>query len=178
MNLIVYSSPKNIEKSLGGVLARQLANRLGGETQVLSVYDSKRGYFNYESNEEWISSFVSAKNIIFPVPMWNFSIPAALKDFFDYITKQGTLWAIDKEGKFIGLLSDRPVYIIMTSGGDYPSGSPRDFVVPYLKTVLEFVGIKTVKDFRVSGVTKSEKLIADKTYFENKTHQMFKAFNL
>ena len=178
MNLIVHSSPKNIEKSLGGVLAKQLADRLGGETQIIFLYDSKQGYFNYESNDEWINLFISAKNIIFPVPMWNFSIPAALKDFFDYITKQGKLWAIDKQGNFIGLLSDRPAYIIMTSGGDYPSGSPRDFVVPYLKMVLEFVGIKTVKDFRVSGVTKSEKLIADKMYLENKSHQMFKAFNL
>ena len=179
MNLIVSPSPKkDITKSLSGALAKELAGRLGGESHTIRIYESSQGYFHYRFNEEWIRLVKEAGRIIFPVPMWNFTIPAALKDFFDYITKQDELWAIDENNRFIGLLADRPAYIIMTSGGEYPPGSPYDFLVPYLRAMLSFLGIKDVKEFRVSGVADSEKLIADKTYFENKTRQMLQAFGL
>ncbi|GEM_PF-3389001 len=178
MNLIVHSTPKDIAKSLGGALAIQLAGHLGGKTRTLRLYDSNQGYFNYQSNEEWVSAVISARHIILPVPVWNFSIPAALKDFFDYIIKEGKLWKMEKDGSSLGLLSDRPVYIIMTSGWNYPSGSAQDFIVPYLRCVFSFIGIKNVKDFRVSGVSNNEKLIADKAYFEDKARQMYDAFNV
>ena len=178
MNLIVISQPKDPSRSLSGALGLQLAHHLGGPTEIIKIYETSRGYFNYEFNMEWIRLMKKTDSLILPVPMWNFTIPAALKDFIDRITKQKEVWDIDKKGHFVGLLRDRPVYIIMTSGGEYPEGSPLDYVVPYLRAVFSFMGIQNIKDFRIGNVSDSEKLIADKVYFQAKVQEMLKTFNI
>lgn len=178
MNLIINSSPKDHPRSVGGALAERLAQRLGGPTGTIRIYDSEQSYFNYHFREDWIDRFIGARRLIIPVAMWNFTVPAALKDFIDKIAKQGRLWEITAEGKFAGLLDDRPVYIIMTSGGHYPAGAAYDFVVPYLKAVMSSFGIHDVKAFRLGGVEASEELVRDKTFIEDKTAAMFKAFGL
>ena len=178
MNLVIVSQPKDPTTSLSGALAKELANSLGGPTTILKIYDSKDGYFQYIFRQDWIDLLKTVEHIILPVPMWNFTIPAALKDFIDKVTKQGEIWDLDRRGNFIGLLKDRPVYIIMTAGGEYPEGSPLDYVVPYLKAVFSFMGIHNVRDFRVGNVTDSQKLIADKKYFNTKVSAMFKAFQI
>ncbi len=178
MNLIIASQPKDPACSLSGALANELTNSLGVSTTLVRIYDSKDGYFQYAFRQDWIDLLKVADHIILPVPMWNFTIPAALKDFIDKVTKQGEVWDLDRQGNFIGLLKDRPVYIIMTAGGEYPEGSPLDFVVPYLRAVFSFMGIQNVRDFRVGNVTDSQKLIADKRYFNAKVNAMLTAFHI
>ena len=178
MNLIINPNPKDDRNSLSGALAQRLARHLGGETRILRIYDSDQKYFNYECNPEWIDAVINSQRIILPVQMWNFTIPAALKDFFDKITQQGQLWEMGANNNFVGLLSDRPIFVIMTSGLNYPFGSPQDFVVPYLKVFFEFLGIKDVRDFRLGGVFNSPKLIADQKYMDEQTRAMLKAFRL
>ncbi len=178
MNLIVSAHPKGSKESVSGALAERLAAHLGGQTLMARLYQFPQQYYNYKPNEKWIALVKKADHLIFPIPMWNFSIPAALKDFIDKIAKEGETWRMEKGGRFIGLLTDRPAYIIMTAGGHYPQGSPDDFVVPYLKRILAFMGIANVQDFRVSSVSNSKKLISDKTYLDDKTRQMLAAFHL
>ena len=178
INLVINSSPKGDLESVSGALAQRLALQLGGLRQTIRIYESDQRYFNYEFNEPWIDLVLQAKRIILPVPMWNFTIPAALKDFFDKITKQGVVWDMDKDGHFVGLLKDKAAYVIMTSGGEYPLSSKHDFVVPYLRTFLSFLGITDVKDFRVGGVSTSSTLVGDQKYMDEKTQAMFIAFGL
>ena len=120
----------------------------------------------------------AADQIIIPVPVWNYSIPAALKDFFDKISKSGKLWKLGENGKTVGLLKNTKVYIIMTSGFALPPGSPEDFVVPYIRFFFNFLGARDVRDFRVGNVTKSRQLIADEVYMDGKVQEMLKAFRL
>ena len=65
----------------------------------------------------------------------------------------------------------------MTSGEDYPADSPKDFVVPYLRLILRFLGIEQVKDFRLGGV-RDKDLAADKAYMTQVTRAMLKTFGL
>lgn len=178
MNLIINPNPKDDQHSLSGALSQRLARHLGGVTRVIRIYDTNQKYFNYVCNQEWINAVIEAKRIILPIQMWNFSIPAALKDFFDKITKQGQLWEMGPNNNFVGLLTDRPVFVIMTSGLIYPLGSRQDFVVPYLKVFFEFLGIKDVRDFRLGNVMGSAKLVADPKYMEKQTRAMLKSFGL
>jgi len=178
MNLIINAYPKKDAHPFGVSLAEHLAKHLDSTTQMIRVYDAEQKYFNYEHNPEWIDLVIKAKTIIVPVPVWNFMVPAALKDFFDKVIKRGKVWDMDKEGKFFGLLDDKPVYIIMTSGGHYPAGSAKDFIVPYLKATFEFMGIKNVKEFRIGQISSSQKLASDKEYFEERASAMLKAFRL
>ena len=154
-----------------------MAGHLGGETKIIRLYDAQQGYFNYTYNQEWIDLVSAARHVIFPVPMWNFTIPAALKDFFDKITQRGRVWDFDHDKNYVGLFTDKSAWIIMTSGDYYSAGSPNDFVIPYLRVVLAFVGIRDVHDFRLGGV-RNKNLAADKHYMEDKTREMLKALGL
>ena len=178
MKLIINTNPRSDNQSVNITLARTLADCLEGPVQVIRLYDAEQKYFNYHFNQEWVKLLIQAKYLIFPVPMWNFSIPAALKDFFDKVIKKGEVWDLDKNNKFVGLLSDRPAFIIMTSGDFYPSGHSQDFVIPYIKTILNAIGIKNVKDFRVGGVRGDAKLLADKKFMETTTKAMLKTFGV
>lgn len=177
MNLIIDPNPKDYQSSLNSTLAQRLAQALGGKTKVIRLYEGDQKYFNYEYNQEWIDWVAGARRLIFPVPMWNWGIPAALKDFFDKIIQRGKLWDFNEEKKYVGFLKKHSAYIIMTSGDYFPAGSPRDFVVPYLRTILDFLGIEEVKDFRVGGVRKKN-LVGDPVYLDEKTREMFAAFGL
>ena len=175
INLIVDPNPKKDWYSLNCALAKRLAQHLGGETKNLCLYENPSGYFNYEYNQEWIDSVAGAHRLIFPVPMWNFGIPAALKDFLDKVSKRGGLWDWDEHKNYVGLLQGRSAFIIMTSGEYYPPESPQDFVVPYLRAVLSFWGIREIKDFRLGGV-KDKNLADDRLILDQTTDQMLKAF--
>ncbi len=176
INLIINTNPRSDVRSVNVALARRLSKRLGGTTKIIRLYESDQKYFSYRFKEDWMKAFIDAGCVIFPVPMWNLSIPAALKDFFDKIIKKGHVWDLDKKNRFVGLLADRPVYIIMTSGDFYHPGHPHDFVVPYMRAVLKSIGIKSVHDFRIGGVKGDATLLKDKKFMAAKTKAMFKAF--
>ena len=175
MNLIIDPNPKDDQYSLNSTLAQRLAKELTGETNVLRLYEGDQRYFHYEYNQKWIDLILGARRLIFPVPMWNFGIPASLKDFFDKIIQRGKLWDFDENKNYVGLLKRHSAYIIMTSGDHFPTDSPKDFVVPYLRTVLGFLGVDQVKDFRIGGV-RNKNLLGDAVYLDEKTREMFAAF--
>ena len=177
MNLIINSSPKD-EFSVGVTLAQRLAHILNGPAEMIRLYDDQDAYFHFQFRDEWIRRVTEAKCLIIPVAMWNFGIPAALKDFLDKISRRGKLWDLDQDSKMIGLLEDRPVYIIMTSGYDYETGHPHDFVIPYLKAVWASFGVLNVKEFRVGGVENSRTLSVDEEYLKSKTAEMLRAFGI
>lgn len=177
MNLVIDPNPKDDQYSLNSALAQRLAKRLGGKTNIIRLYEGDQRYFNYEYKQEWIDLVVGARRLIFPVPMWNFGIPASLKDFFDKIIQRGRLWDFDENKNYVGLLKKHSAYIIMTSGDHFPPDSPKDFVVPYLRMILEFWGIEVVKDFRIGGV-RNKNLVNDQIFMDEKTREMFEAFGL
>jgi FMN-dependent NADH-azoreductase len=179
MNLIINSSPKN-ESSVGvGItLAERLAKALGGPRHMIRVYDDTGGYFSYKFHDAWIDEVIRAQSLIIPVAMWNFGVPAALKDFIDKISKRGRVWDLDRDNRMVGLLKDRPVYIIMTSGYEYEIGHPQDFVVPYLKAVWASFGVSDVRAFRVGGVENSQVLLSNEEYLKIKTDEMLGTFGI
>lgn len=177
MNLIIDPNPKNDQYSLNSALASRLAQALGGKTKSIRIYDREQKYFNYKYNSSWIDSIRKAQCLIFPVPMWNFGIPAALKDFFDKVSQRDKLWNFDKNKNYTGLLKNHRAYIIMTSGDYYPPNAPNDFVIPYLKTILSFLGIRKIYVFRLGGV-RNKNLVEDSVYLTEKTKEMLFTFGL
>ncbi len=176
--LIVNTNPRSDQYSVNLALACRLASAFEEPYDMIRLYESDQGYFNYQYQEEWMDLLIQGKRLIFPVPMWNLSIPAALKDFFDKVIKRGVVWELDEQNRFAGLLPDRPSYIIMTSGEYYPPGSPNDFVVPYMKAVLNSIGIKSVFDFCIGGVRENAELLKNKVYMDQKIKEMFEAFHM
>jgi FMN-dependent NADH-azoreductase len=94
--------------------------------------------------EDQIAHFLSADIYVITTPMWNFSIPYALKFYIDAIIQPGYLFKYDEVGRAIGLVQGKKMVCITSRGSDYSENSPYhayDFVEPYLRAVFGFVGI-------------------------------------
>ena len=100
-----------------------------------------------------ISQLMSADIIIIGAPLYNFGIPSTLKAWIDHIARAGKTFQYNGQGAE-GLVKGKKVYIAMSAGAIYSEGQwqPYDFVSPYLKTMLGFLGMTDLSIFRVEGV--------------------------
>ena len=98
----------------------------------------------FNISDKLIEELKSADTIIISVPVYNFGPPATLKAWSDLAARVKSTFKYSKDGKQIGLLSDKKVYIVITSGGTKVNG-PEDFLTPWLVHVLKFFGIKDIE---------------------------------
>lgn len=110
-----------------------------------------------------IDELRSADVLVLSVPMYNFSIPSALKAWIDQIVRIGRTFSYDGKG-FNGLLRGKRAYVMIAYGaGGYLNGGPfggADFVQPYLKFLLNFLGIADVTFIPVEATTAEPATIA------------------
>ena len=99
-----------------------------------------------------IQEIMDADVIVIGAPMYNFSIPSVLKAWFDHIARAGITFKYGANGPE-GLVTGKKAYIAVASGGVYSSGPAAgyDFVVPYIKAFLGFIGITDVTVVRAEG---------------------------
>ena len=85
--------------------------------------------------------------------MYNFGIPSTLKSWIDHLARAGMTFQYTADGPQ-GLVNGKKVYVAMASGGIYSEGPTvsHDFVAPYLKAVLGFLGMTDVTVVRAEGV--------------------------
>src|SRR3954451_386914 len=96
-----------------------------------------------------------AERVLISTPMWNFSIPYKLKQFFDVIVQPGLTFRFDPSVGYLPLLKDRPTVVILASGSDFATGMNRgriDMATPYLREALRFIGVSDVR-FGPTGPT-------------------------
>lgn len=93
-------------------------------------------------SNELAQEFAAADAYIIGAPMYNFSVTAALKTYIDLISRAGISFNYLPEGP-VGLLKNKKAYVVVSTGGT-PVESDVDFVTPYLKTFLSFLGITDV----------------------------------
>jgi len=103
-------------------------------------------------SNEAIKEIFDADILVIDAPMYNFSIPSTLKSWIDHIARAGITFRYTAEGPE-GLIKGKKAYLAVTTGGVYSSGpmASADFVAPYLKTVLGFVGVNDVVVNRAEG---------------------------
>jgi len=101
-----------------------------------------------------VQEVFEADIIIIEAPMYNYGIDARLKSWADQLLRIGVTFGYDAEGKRIGLVQGKEAYIAMSSGGIYSQGATQglDFVAPYLRSILDFIGINNSRVVRVEGV--------------------------
>lgn len=95
-----------------------------------------------EYSDHLVSELMISDTIVIGSPIYNFNIPATLKAWFDMVARVGLTFRYTENGPE-GLLRDKKVYIVISSGG-VPIGSPMDLASPYLKVVLNFLGLSNV----------------------------------
>ena len=88
--------------------------------------------------------------IVLGVPMYNFGVPVQLKTWIDAIARAGVTFRYTANGPE-GLLKDKKVYVALARGGLYRDTSA-DSQVPYLKSVLAFLGMTDVEFIYAEGL--------------------------
>ncbi|MDB5155509.1 MAG: FMN-dependent NADH-azoreductase [Mucilaginibacter sp.] len=105
-------------------------------------------------SDEAVQDLMDADIIVIGAPMYNFSIHSALKAWLDHVVRAGVTFKYDENGPE-GLVKNKKVYLAETTGGIYTEGPMQsyDFGVPYLKTVLGFIGMTDITIFRIEGTS-------------------------
>ena len=97
-----------------------------------------------------IAEVQAADAIVLGVPMYNFGVPVQLKNWIDAIARNGVTFRYTAQGPE-GLLQGKTVYVALARGGSY-RGTAADSQVPYLKTVLGFLGMTDVHFIYAEGL--------------------------
>jgi FMN-dependent NADH-azoreductase len=108
---------------------------------------------NVRLANQWIAQIQQADALVMSVPMYNFGMPAQLKTFFDYILRAGVTFRYTESGPQ-GLLQDKPVYLVLASGGDYRHGEAAqlNYLDGHLKTLLNFIGLRDLHFIHAAGL--------------------------
>ncbi|WP_341211713.1 NAD(P)H-dependent oxidoreductase [uncultured Limimaricola sp.] len=99
-----------------------------------------------------VEQLLSADTLVIGAPMYNFAIPHQLKAWIDSVAVAGKTFQYTAEGPQ-GLAGGRRTIVVYASGGVHDGTT--DFVEPYLRQVLGFIGITDVTVLRVEGVALS-----------------------
>lgn len=97
-----------------------------------------------------IAEVEAADAIVLGVPMYNFGVPVQLKNWIDAIARNGKTFRYTENGPE-GLIKGKRVYVGLARGGRY-RGTDADSQVPYLKTVLGFLGMTDVHFIYAEGL--------------------------
>ncbi len=127
------------------------ANRTQRQSELVAFADSL------------IEEVEAADTIVLAVPMYNFSIPSALKAWIDHIARAGRTFRYSEAGP-VGLLKGKKVFIVTARGGIYSAGGPSeafDFQEPYLRAILGFVGLDDVTFIHLEGLKLSPEMATD-----------------
>ena len=97
-----------------------------------------------------IAEVQAADAIVLGVPMYNLGVPVQFKSWIDAIARAGVTFRYTEKGPE-GLLKGKRVYVALARGGRYRD-TPFDTQVPYLRTVLGFLGITDVRFIYAEGL--------------------------
>jgi FMN-dependent NADH-azoreductase len=109
-------------------------------------------------SDQLVDEFLAADRYVFGVPMYNFNIPSTFKAYIDQIVRGGRTYARGPQG-FEGLVKDKKVLFITSSGGAFPSGTPMaayNFQEPYLRAVFGFIGVTDIQFVVADSMNESE----------------------
>ena len=104
-------------------------------------------------SDELIAELYNANEYVIDVAMHNFSIPSTLKLWIDQISRKDKTFAYGEFGPK-GLLTEKKATILIASGGVYDADTPMaayNFVEPYLKTILGFLGVVDITFVTAGG---------------------------
>ncbi|CAN7636433.1 FMN-dependent NADH-azoreductase [Rhizobium sp. LjRoot30] len=104
-------------------------------------------------SDELVAELLAADTLVIGTGLINFNIYSSLKAWIDHIARAGLTFTYTENGP-IGLATGKKAYLVLASGGVYSDGptAAMNHAVPYLKTVLGFIGITDVEVVYVEGL--------------------------
>ncbi len=103
-----------------------------------------------EYSDGLIAELQKADVLLLGLPMYNFSVPSMLKAWIDHIARAGVTFRYTDNGP-VGMLQGKKVYLVAAMGGE--SGrSATDFLRPYMRHILSFIGLSEVEFITAEGL--------------------------
>lgn len=141
---------RDLAKNPIPVLDQTTVFALGKETSLLSDEQKTARALS----DKLIAELKAHDVIVITAPMYNFSIPAQLKHYIDFIARAGETFSYTETGS-VGLLKNKKA-IILTSRGGIHKDQPSDLIVPFLKQFLAFIGINDLQFIMAEGTAFGE----------------------
>lgn len=110
-------------------------------------------------SDELIAELKKADTLVLGVSMYNFGVPAYLKQWIDYVCRAGVSFRYSENGPE-GLTGVQRAYIVTASGGT-PIGGDADFASRYMEQVCRFLGIAEIHHIDASGSKRSPEAVID-----------------
>lgn len=107
-----------------------------------------------QRSDELIAEIKAADQIVMGVPMYNFAVPSQMKSYFDLLARAGVTFNYTENGP-VGLIGDKPVYLIATRGGLYKENGI-DFQIPFVQQFLSFIGLNSVEVIYAEGLNMAD----------------------
>jgi FMN-dependent NADH-azoreductase len=141
--------PAYVDEAFSKVMTTHTTPELARETPALTL------------SEKLIVELETSDMLLIASPVHNFTVPAPLKAWLDQVVRFGRTFRSTPEGK-IGLLRDRPTWIVLSSGGYFTQGKVRqpEFAAPYLQAILGCMGIRDVTVLRLEGLSRGDEAAA------------------
>lgn len=108
------------------------------------------------ASDELTDELLTAATVVIGAPMYNFTVPASLKAWIDYVVRPGKTFRRTGAGEFEGLCEGKRVYVCTASGGAF-RGTGMDCLRPYLEAIFGFIGITGLVFFDAEGLAQGER---------------------
>jgi FMN-dependent NADH-azoreductase len=102
--------------------------------------------------EKLARQFKSSDAVVVAYPMYNFSMPAVVKAYFDAVLLKGVTWDMDSSG-YRGMMGNKRALVLLTAGGDYspPQMAGWEHAISLTKTIFGFCGFSDIRDVSAWG---------------------------
>ena len=136
------TSLPHIDRHFSAAIAKPAEARTAEEAQAINTSDAL------------IDELLAADTVILATGLINFNISSLLKAWIDNVVRAGRTFKYGDTGP-VGLAGNKKVYIVLASGGVYSQGpaASMNHAVPYLKSILGFIGITDVETLYVEGLS-------------------------
>jgi FMN-dependent NADH-azoreductase len=99
-------------------------------------------------SDRLIAELRTSDTILISSPIYNFSVPSALKAYIDHVSRIGETFAFDGSN-FEGLVRGKRVYFALAYG--LPATPATDMLRPYLQLLFGFLGMTEINFITVEG---------------------------
>lgn len=109
-------------------------------------------------SDQLIAELMNADALLISTPMYNFTVPSALKAWIDQVVRINKTFGTGEDGQMTGLIKNKPAYIAVSLGAQFTGTEleTMDFLRPYLKTLLGFIGFEHVEFFSIESTAVDE----------------------
>lgn len=100
-------------------------------------------------SETLIAELINADQVLICTPMYNYSIPAVLKSWIDYLVRPGFTFTLAPG--WPGMLADKPTRILIATRDVHDPESEDDQVTPVIRRAFAFMGVRNFASLLAGG---------------------------